>query len=104
MTPTIRIGKGELILAAGIGAMVLYFYWDAKRGVAAVANKAGAAVGYVADKVNPASPTNAVNQVVTGVGQVVKNDPSWSPGVSLFEWLNQDVLERERVAAAGRKL
>lgn len=113
MAQMIRIGKGELILAGGVAALILYFYSESKKAAGVIAEKASGAVGYVADKANPLSKSNAVNAVIENTGQAISTDKNWTLGGWIYDLTAADTsqnpayqsgkLNAKKVSLAGAK-
>lgn len=80
--------ESYLILAAIAGG--LYLAWSAKKTVAAAASA-----------INPANNNNVINQAANAI--TGHDNETSSIGSSLFEWLNPDVVEAEKLAAAPIK-
>ena len=53
--------------------------------------KVAAAVGTA---VNPFDADNLANRAVTGAGEVLTGDPSWSLGGSIYEWLHRTDMDQ----------
>jgi len=80
------------VMLAGIGAvLVLYFYWEAKKGAKAAVDAVGDVVKPVANAINPASKTNIVQTIGTAVVRMtdpkaVTQDTTLSTKV--VDWFN----------------
>ena len=91
MPAMIKIGNNELILAAGAAALLLYFYSESKKAAGAIADKAKAGVGYVADKANPLSSGNILNAgIIEPIGQAVTTNNNWTLGGQVADWFEPD--------------
>ncbi|RZS56723.1 hypothetical protein [Sphaerotilus mobilis] len=84
--PTADQAKGLAIAAAAVAVGVVA--WKAWRGIAAGA-------------IDPTSSNNLAHRGVNAIGATVTDNPNFSLGASVFEWLNPATVTAESTAVHG---